>query len=263
MSRGKFSWNQSLGQNQKVMLSFYTTVQSFGGGGGCVLWQGSGVSVFVEREVVWGQTEVATSIIRAEVYERVCFNMTGHCAMSQIVYIVFVLCRSPRGSRCCVKQQHSNNKSSLISVCEGCVFLPGKIVLHLCIFFSAYLLSASVCIYVHICKHSHLSVVWSRRGLKNVSVKQRVNSAELLCASWDGVGSSRWSNSKPSWGSITVCDTGIIKQQWQLSLPIDSAHTQYTHIYTHSSFRNNTLTHCFQSWLKALSLVSTITWAIW
>lgn len=164
-------------------------------------------------------------------YERVCFNMTGHCVMSQIVYIVFVLCRSPRGSRCCVKQQHSNNKSSLINVCDGCV-LTRQDCFAFMHFFSAYLLSVSVCIYVHICKHSHLSVVCSRRGLKNVSVKQRVNSAELLCASRDGVGSSRWSNSKPSWGSITVCDTGIIKQQWQLSPPIDSAYTQHTHIYT-------------------------------
>lgn len=149
MSRDKFSWNQSLGQNQKVMLSFYTTVQSFGGGGGCALWQGSGVSVCVEREVVWGQTEVATSIIRAEVYERVCLNMTGHCVMSQIVYIVLVLCRSPRGSRCWVKQQHSNNKSSLISVFEGCVFLPGKIVLHLCIFF-LHTSSVRPCVYMFI-----------------------------------------------------------------------------------------------------------------
>lgn len=220
------------------MLSFYTTVQSFGGGGGwvryvcvCVLRQGSGVSVCVEREVVWGQTEVATSIITAEVYERVCFNMTGHCVMSQIVYIVFVLCRSPRGSRCCVKQQHSNNKSSLINVCEGCVFLPGKIVLHLCIFFCI----PPQCVRVYICSYlqaqplvGSLIPSWAKECKCEAACELR---GALVCT-WDRVGSSRWSNSKPSWGSITVCDTGIIKQQWQLSLPIDSAHTQYTHIHS-------------------------------
>lgn len=115
----------------------------------CALQQDSGVSVCVEREVVWGQTEVATSIIRAAVCKCVCFNMTGHCVMSQIVYIVFVLCRSLRGSRCCVKQQHSNNKSSLIIVCEGCVFLLGKIVLHLCIFF-LHNSSVPACVYMFI-----------------------------------------------------------------------------------------------------------------